>query len=218
MRVLPLALRRDPLDVLASLAREPGAFAMDVPDPERPVVLLGCAPRAVLSIDVAGRPSRSDGGVVPADPLVAIERFVAEAADGAALPFPFGATVVGYLGYELGRLVEPPRDDVRGHAAPALPLARLARYDALLAYDRSRGQYGLVCRDDAGHAPAWLERVTEPSPPWEGAVATAPLAPLWPRERYLAAVRRVLAYLAAGDAYQVNLTQPFAAPLAAPAW
>src|SRR5207247_9853715 len=33
-----------------------------------------------------------------------------------------------------------------------------------------------------------------------------------------AAVRRILDYLAAGDAYQVNLTQPFTAPLAGPAW
>src|SRR5207245_9036428 len=32
------------------------------------------------------------------------------------------------------------------------------------------------------------------------------------------AVRRILDYLAAGDAYQVNLTQPFTAPLAGPAW
>jgi para-aminobenzoate synthetase component 1 len=31
-------------------------------------------------------------------------------------------------------------------------------------------------------------------------------------------VRRILDDLAAGDAYQVNLTQPFAAPLAVPAW
>src|SRR6185312_11096798 len=53
---------------------------------------------------------------------------------------------------------------------------------------------------------------------WDGALARAPLAPAWPRPAYLAAARRILAYLAAGDAYQVNLTQPWAAPLSAPAW
>jgi para-aminobenzoate synthetase component I len=42
--------------------------------------------------------------------------------------------------------------------------------------------------------------------------------PLVSPARQLASVRRILDYLAAGDAYQVNLTQPFAAPLAAPAW
>src|SRR5207237_1037673 len=65
---------------------------------------------------------------------------------------------------------------------------------------------------------AWLERLAAPAPAWDGALARAPLAPLLPRERYLAAVRRILDYLAAGDVYQVNLTQPYAAPLAAPPW
>src|SRR5262249_54853665 len=36
--------------------------------------------------------------------------------------------------------------------------------------------------------------------------------------RYRDAVRRILAYLAAGDCYQVNLTQPFTALLAGPPW
>jgi len=44
MRVVPLALRRDPLDVLASLVDEPGAFLFRVPDPARPMMVLGCAP------------------------------------------------------------------------------------------------------------------------------------------------------------------------------
>src|SRR5207253_107195 len=120
MRVVPLALRRDPLEVLASLAAEPGAFLLEVPDPAEPVTLLGCAPRAQLSIRADGSVER-DGRLERGDPLAALERFVAE-------------------------------------------------------------------------------------------------GPPLPRERYLAAVRRILDYLAAGDVYQVNLTQPYAAPLTAPAW
>src|SRR5437867_3649891 len=46
MRVVPLALRRDPLEVLASLAAEPGAFLLEVPDPAQPLTLLGCPARA----------------------------------------------------------------------------------------------------------------------------------------------------------------------------
>jgi para-aminobenzoate synthetase component 1 len=214
MRVVPLALRRDPWDALASLAEEPGAFLFPVPDPLRPVTLLGCAPAAWLHVYADGTVARSDGRPAPADPLAAIEAFVGEARSD-ALPFPLGATVVGYLAYELGRVIEPPR---AGFGPPAaLPLAVLARYDALLAHER--GQYTLVTR--AGTArPAWLERLAASArrPPWEGQLATAPLAPVQPRARYLAAVRRILEYLAAGDAYQVNLTQPFVAPLAAPPW
>ena len=55
MRVVPLALRRDPLDVLASLAAEPHAFLLEVPDAAEPVTLLGCAPRAILRVRADGR-------------------------------------------------------------------------------------------------------------------------------------------------------------------
>ena len=211
MRVVPLALRRDPLEVLASLAAEPGAFLLEVPDPAQPLTLLGCAPRARLRILADGCIER-DGRLAGGDPLAALERFVAE---GPSLPFPYGSAV-GYLAYELGRFTEPGRDG--GPPAPDGPLAVLSRYDPVLAYDRSRAQYTLVCAEPASARVAWLERLAAPAPAWDGALARAPLAPLLPRERYLAAVRRILDYLAAGDVYQVNLTQPWAAPLAAPAW
>src|SRR6266446_3268711 len=211
MRLVPLALRRDPLEVLASLAAEPGAFLLEVPDPTEPVTLLGCAPRAQLRVRADGSVER-DGRLERGDPLAALERFVAE---GPPLPFPYGSAV-GYLAYELGRFTEPARDG--RPPAPGGPLAVLSRYDPVLAYDRSRAQYTLVCAEPASARVAWLERLAAPAPAWDGTLATAPLAPLLPRERYLAAVRRILDYLAAGDVYQVNLTQPYAAPLAAPAW
>jgi para-aminobenzoate synthetase component 1 len=195
MRVLPLALRRDPLDVLASLADEPGAFLVEVADVAQPLTLIGCAPHAVLRV-------RHDD----ASPLETIADFAA--AEPSDLPFPYGA-VVGYLAYELGALGAP---------SSGLPLAVLARYDPMLAYDRLRNQYALVCRDPASARAPWLERLAAPPPRWDGPLASGPLVPLVSPARQLASVRRILDYLAAGDAYQVNLTQPFAAPLAAPAW
>jgi para-aminobenzoate synthetase component 1 len=216
MHVVPLALRRDPVDVLACLAVEPGAFLLEVPDPERPLTLLGCAPRTRLTVDADGCVARSDGAAVPSDPLAAIEAFVAEAGHDSVLPFPLGGAI-GYLAYELGDWIEPPRDGRR--RIPDHPLAVLEHHDPVLVYERARGQYGLACaRPESARAP-WLERLTAPTPAAPaGSLAVMPLAPLWTRERYLAAVERILAYLAAGDAYQVNLTQPFVAPLAAPAW
>jgi len=218
MRVVPLALRRDPLDVLASLATEPGAFLLEVPDAERPVTLLGCRPRVQLRVGADGSVERSDGTPTPHDPLAAIEQFVAEGAPGRPLPFPLGANVVGYLSYELGRFVEPPREPAGSLPPPHLPLAILARYDALLVHERGRGQYTLVCDAERGGEEAWLERLAAAPPHWEGPLSRDPLEALLPRERYLAAVRRILAYLEAGDVYQVNLTLPFTAPLAAPPW
>jgi para-aminobenzoate synthetase component 1 len=226
MRVVPLALRRDPLDVLASLAAEPGAFLVEVPDAAHPMTLLGCAPRTQLCIRADGAGERSDGGTVAADPLAAIEQFVAEeASDTAGAPFPLGAMVIGYLGYELGRFVEPPRVEVPPPPGPDLPLAVLSRYDALLAHDRTRGQYALVCGDTGSPSVPWLERLAGGDRTHAGngrgvdePLATAALAPLVPRRHYLDAVGRILDYLAAGDVYQVNLTLPFTAPLSAPAW
>ncbi len=219
MRIAPLALRRDPLDVLASLAGERGAFLLEVPDPVHPATLVGCAPSAVLSISSGGEAERSDGVATPSDPLEAIERFVAEAPGATEPPFPLAGGVVGWLSYELGRCIEPPRASERCPKADG-PLAVLARYDPMLVYDRSRGQYALLCADPASARAPWLERLSSPPRLPTGAagpLARAPLAPLLPRAQYLDAVRRILAYLAAGDAYQVNLTQPFVAPLIGPA-
>jgi para-aminobenzoate synthetase component 1 len=213
MRVVPLALRRDPLHVLAALAAEPGAFLVSVPDPARALVLLGCRPRAVLRVEADGTPVRSDGGPCDTDPLVAIEAFVRATGSPDAAPFPLGGGAVGFLGYELGGLVH----GVAG-APGTLPLAVLAHYDPLLVFDGARGQYALVCRDAESARAAWLERLAAPVPtPAAGPIANAPLAALLAPDRHRAGVRRILDYLAAGDAYQVNLTQPFAAPLAVPA-
>src|SRR5262245_26154972 len=124
MRVVPLALRRDPLHVLAALAAEPGAFLVSVPDPRRPLVLLGCRPRTVLRVDADGVAVRSDGARCDADPLRAIEAFVRDGGATDAAPFPLGGGAVGFLGYELGCRAQ-------GVAAPrgTLPLAVLAHYD-----------------------------------------------------------------------------------------
>ena len=57
MALVSLALRRHPADVLAALAGEPGAFLLDVPDPVRPVTLVGCRPYHELRVpDAAGDP------------------------------------------------------------------------------------------------------------------------------------------------------------------
>src|SRR5262245_41342114 len=103
MRLVPLALRREPAEVLASIADEPGAFMLDVPDATEPVTLVGCAPVAELRVQADGR---VDAPFAARDPLHAVERFVGEAAIDA--PFPYGG-VVGYLAYEFGRFTEPPR-------------------------------------------------------------------------------------------------------------
>jgi para-aminobenzoate synthetase component 1 len=209
MRCVPLALRRDPLEVLGSLAGEPGAVLACVPDPVRPSVLVGCRPRASLRVERDGRVVRSDGHAAGGDAFAAMAAFVAE---GPAAPFPLGAAI-GVLAYELGGLVEP---RAVAPADPALPLALLRRYDPMLVHDPVRGQWTIVASDAAAARAPWLEQVGAPGAVWDGPLAGAPLAAAWDRGAYGAAVDRIRGWLAAGDVYQVNLTLPFAAPLAAP--
>jgi para-aminobenzoate synthetase component 1 len=205
MALVPLALRRDPALVLLALAgHAPGAFSLDVPDPLHPVTLLGCAPTDELVVDAA-----------TPDALGAIARFVAESPAGdPTLPFPLAGGVVGYLAYELGaRLARPTLDRL-----PVEPLAVLRRYDPVLVFDRARRQYALLRLDERRPTPAWLERVATPVSVPHGPLAAAPLAPALAADVYPARVRRILDYLVAGDAYQINFTQPFWAPVLAPAW
>ena len=215
MPLVPLALRRDPVDVLACLAAEPGSFCLEVPDDARPLAVLGCRPHAVLTIDADGRATRSDGAAVSADPLAAIERFVAGAPGDSSLPFPLGGVTVGHLAYELGHAIEPA---VGPCPAGVGPLAVLAHHDPLLVYDRSRGQWLVASATPSRARAPWLERLATSPPIWKGTLGAAALAPVLPPSWHRAAVERVLSYLHAGDVYQVNVTQPWRAPLTAPPW
>src|SRR5262245_64049217 len=127
MALAHLTLRRDPLEVLACLADEPGAFLLEVPDPVHPTAILGCRPVAELRIGSDDR-----------DPAGAIARFVEAAPHaGARLPFPLAGGVVACLAYELGVSLAPRRI---GHA-PVEPLAVLRHYDPVLVFDRRSSEH-----------------------------------------------------------------------------
>ena len=204
MAVAWLALRRSPHELLPALAREPGAVLLEISDATAPATVLGCQPVAELRVEPD-----------TVDPLGTIAAFVeATPAGDRETPFPFAGGVVTCLAYELG-----------AHCVPGLaprfaagPLAVLRRYDPLLVFDRRRGRWALASASGTPVPPAWLERVAgERVVPARGALATADLRATLDRDAYRAAVTRIHAYLHAGDAYQVNFTQPFTAPLAGPA-
>jgi len=200
MGTRPLALDRTPAEILACLADEPGAFVLSVPDPDRPVTLAGCRPRAELCV-------RSDA----TDPLGDIVRFVETTPPlDPSLPFPFAGGTVACLTYELGAHVVPGLRPGRA----AGPLAVLRRYDPLLVCD-AHGAWTLVGSSDA--TPAWLDRLRA-TPSWEGPLGDGELVAGFDRDAYRATIARILAYLRAGDAYQVDLTQPFTSRLRGPAW
>ncbi len=197
----PLALDRTPATVLAALAGEPAAFALAVPDDVAPVTLVGCA--AVDEVRVDAR---------AADPLDEVVRFVESAAPlDASLPFPLGGGLVVALAYELGASTVP---GLRRPASGLLAVVR--RYDPLLVFDHRRARWSLV--GSTSTAPRWLERLGAAPPVPAGPLATEELRAGFGRDEYRRAIARIHAYLAAGDVYQVNLTQPFTARLAGSAW
>jgi len=136
---------------------------------------------------------------------------------------PFAGGWIGYISYEAGGRTEkvlptnPP--------GTSLPLVRLGLYDTAAVLDRQTDRWHLVAVEwpiEAGvNRPSAKERLGQlrdmlvgesPTPGRRGATAltSAPKAD-WTREEYLARVRVAKEYIAAGDIYEVNLTQRFVA-------
>ncbi|MCC5975147.1 MAG: aminodeoxychorismate synthase component I [Rubellimicrobium sp.] len=101
-----------------------------------------------------------------------------------------GAWVAGYVSYEAGLAFEPRLAALMPEARPA-PLLLMGVFDGPAPADET-----LARADEEGRA-TWM---------------TAP-EPLVSRAAYERAIARVLAYVAAGDCYQINLTFPMQARL-----
>ena len=216
MSVLELDISTSPEAVFRANGGGSGAFWFDGPaDGAATFMGFPCTAQLLL---------RADGVAVMADArgvreerrdvLGAIERFVAEGrAPSAQAPH-----TVGFFAYDLIALLEPHVRPRRDDTA-TLPLAWLARHDAVVEVPRRAGVPGAPCRVVRVHATeaAAAERCAQlvrradaaarrTPPPARTAVQIleAPRA-----DRHVHAVRRALDYVAAGDVYQVNLAQRF---------
>lgn len=134
-----------------------------------------------------------------------------------AQPGPYGPGWLGYLGYELGRHFE--RLPGRAVRDTSLPDLQLGLYEAVAVHDSHTGRWELA------HLPgaeAEAERLACAIASAEGAAAPAPSPAgppeqLWGRaetdpDHYRRAIARCIDYIAAGDIFQVNLSQRFLGP------
>lgn len=104
---------------------------------------------------------------------------------------------LGYLGYDLRLLTEELPD--RNPPMHSLPDAWMGIYDGVLCHDHFSKRW--FSRGSAPEAPSGSQRATPTSTP--GKVG------LWhSKEAYLQTIKQIQAYIAAGDVYQVSLTQP----------
>ena len=202
------------------LGREPGVVWLESGDPTNPTIAATPAPatdaRAQWSLlgwspsQVMVWPPETPGAVGALRRL--LHRRDVELPGGPPLPFYGGW--IGWFGYDLGRRFE--RLPSRMPIDPTLPDFALGRYDLVLLEDRpGRRLYAAgVARNAAerAHHEAEVERVLRAAPhdPAAAESVHADLEPCIPRPLYERAVERVLRYINAGDAYQVNFAHRFA--------
>src|SRR5688572_19794587 len=155
------------------------------------------------------------------DPLELLRRELAiDPAAGCELPFCGGA--IGYFSYDLARRFE--RIPARADDAEKMPEMAIGLYDWAVVVDHLERRTWLVGQGrDPGTDWKWqrlVSRLSELAPerarvPFR---ITAPIASNLSRVDYAAAFRRVHDYIHAGDCYQINLAQRFAAPAAGDPW
>jgi para-aminobenzoate synthetase component I len=134
---------------------------------------------------------------------------------------PFQGGMIGFFGYDLApKLERLPRREPRD---TRLPDIRMALYDTAVIIDARAGTIELWSWDLTGEGRsaalkrcrAWRQSIERfvgsqrPAPIRPSALAN--LTSSFNRETYLASAQRVLDYIAAGDVFQVNLSQRFVA-------
>jgi para-aminobenzoate synthetase component 1 len=132
---------------------------------------------------------------------------------------PFQGGMIGYLGYDLAPLIERlPRKAARDSRLPDL---RMALYDTAVIVDHTSGKVSLCSWDLTGEGMEATERrcriwrralrsaIESPRPVRKSEIG--PVSANFAPEAYLDGVQRALEYIAAGDVFQINLSQRFAA-------
>jgi para-aminobenzoate synthetase component 1 len=135
---------------------------------------------------------------------------------------PFCGGAVGYFGYEFGAREQGVHAGARDD--PEIPDAMFGFHDGVIAVEHSSGKTYAIAQPVAGRGGAEIlsrlrdavraaaaERTTMGARDLDrgsGASAVEPVSDL-EKEAYLRRVRQVKEYIAAGDVYQVNLSQRF---------
>jgi len=223
---------RDPRAALPKLAARPFPFLLQSAAPGGRFgrfSFAGADPFLTLStkgdrIEIA---RSGEVEVLGGDPFEALRTLLDEHhLPGARLPTPLPSGAVGFLSYDLGRRIERIPDGTEDELE--LPDLCLSFYDAVATFDHETGEAfvvssGLPERGDAARAraEARAEDLVELLRPGAGGHSHLPpvLSPLrstFGRDEYVAAVRIAKERIAAGDIFQVNVSQRFLTETAEP--
>lgn len=221
----------DPLALACALSGEPYWAWLDtarIAGPACRYSILAAWPREVLACkDDAVRTGPPDAITVRrGDPFAALEQLLeANRFSAPHFPLPFAGGIIGYWGYDLAPWTEPlvlrACDDI------AIPDMYVGWYDAAVIYDHAEGRAWLVrtasewSREASAHLHGAIQRARRlrpPAPPARGISPGTALDCNFTYDSYVEAILRAKEYIAAGDIYQVNLSQRFCAELAVDAW
>ncbi len=157
-----------------------------------------------------------------ADPFEVLEdQLIRRRRDRAEAPVPLTGGAIGYFGYDLGRLIERlPEDTVDDIGGPEM---YLSFYGAVYGYDHKQ-ERGYLCGDT--ESTSWVALEEAIAKLGEGAtVDSGPDSRLgqglrcnFSPDTYKAGVARAIEYIAAGDIFQVNLSQRFDCELLVEPW
>ena len=146
--------------------------------------------------------------ILPGTPFSAIKAYAAalRALPVPGLP-PFAGGLVGWLGYEMARHLEP----AAGLSAPGGDEARLWLFRDVVAYDHVRSRVVLVSNGGGKAAlDAMARRLSAPLIKEKEAAARGnPVRPLMGRKVFEAGVRELKGRIRAGDIFQAVLSAPF---------
>jgi len=190
--------------------------------------LFAAYPRLVFEASGARWTLRNDRGDYQSgegDPLIELARLTgdyrlaqpSESPEADACPFQGG--LIGYFGYDIAPLIE--RLPRRASRDSRLPDIRMALYDTAVIVDHASGKVSLRAWDLTEEG---LESTVRRCKLWRRALRGAagsprtirasrlgPLRSNFDPAEYVRTVGRVLEYIAAGDVFQVNLSQRFTA-------
>ena len=191
--------------------------------------IVACSPSEVLSLtngvlqDTRGNTlAKGDNEAIWAAIAGALGAVRAEPLRGSA----YGPGWIGYIGYEVGRHIE--RLPARAPRDTSLPDMRLAFYDSILLYDALKSRWSLVSLEFDGPRPmehasrdalltvagaSVSANAAQPEPAERADASLKPSADdaqaNFTPEAYRQAVTACTDYIAAGDIFQVNLSQRF---------
>lgn len=231
MLLTALPYRADSAELFEAIADEPWAVFLDSGRPRSTagrIDILAARPSATLVTRGGMSEIRRHDGTGPAVSLSPDDPFdllrQALAADGQPGPLPFTGGAIGYFGYDLARRIE--RLPRLAHDVEAIPDMAVGIYDWAVVVDHEQRASWLVGAGRDPRTAATWDRLAALFGNAPGAVAAAQRRPFrvgtvscnFTRDAYRRAFSQIQRYIAAGDCYQVNLAQRFAAPATGDPW